>query len=483
MRKTALAFAAGLAAGWGLCRLTIPARPPQPDGPVAPAVSEVRPPSSVAEHVPSERPRRPSRDASPLPESSTDAAATDPDASADDADLAEIETAARDGTEAKRVFNMAMVYAHSRGAKPPAVPPRLVQELMARGGDFDKAGGELFGCMSDADARAELRALAAGPSPAWGSAEHQDVIARGLVQRFRVRPGALSDDEVSALSTSKRSALRGWGIRLAAQRGLLSWDAALVRARTDPDAEVRGAALSAAFGAAAGNDAALDAVGDEIVAFARSDDAVVRAAGLEMLGVVGAKGAAVAREIIDQGGLDADAYESAVKSLLAARRFDRLAPEGLDEDSRCRLVRCLYDTYSDDASTRTQVIEAIRAMGTPTGPDEVEEIMCFAADADATDLVADVAKNRAAPAAVRARALHDLVAEDASSETGVRLAAEFFAEPATTPSDRRAVLEEAGRALLGRGDAGVAVVRRVAEHDTNAQVRGVAARQLRDAGK
>lgn len=396
--------------------------------------------------------------------------------------LAQIEAAARDGRDGARVLELAVLLAH-RGDQDRIVPPRLVQELMARGGDFDKAGGELFGRMSRADARAEVLALAAGgaQASAWGTPERRELIASGFLHHY-LRLG-IEDADVVVLAASKSPALRAYGIELGAHRCLVTWDAALESAHTDPDPGVRVAALGGALSAASDDAAALARVADEIVAFARSDDPAMREFAIQHLGDTGARGAVVAREVLDQGGLEPVAYESAVRSLLAARRFDRLAPESLDEESRRRLVSCLSDVFADDHSTRDLALGAVRSMGTPTSQEEVVQLCSFAADADALDLVFAVAKDTAAASAVRVQAVTSLLERDESRAAAVTLAGELLADAATQPSLRRALVDEAGPSIAVAGDAGVGLLRRVASADPNAQVRGAAARVLRDAGK
>jgi hypothetical protein len=489
MWKPALVFAAGVGAGWTLCLVTSAARR---DAAPAQPRPESRAAEAHAERAPDAPTRRPPRGARP-PQAPGAEAPADTATSHDSGGaapspravehLAQIEAAARDGTDGARVLQMATEFRHMGGVVSPDVPSRLVKELTTRGGDFGKAGAELVLLISDGDARAELRSLAAdgAQAAAWGTPDQREWIALVLLRRFRDRD--LPDDDVRLLASAKSPALRAYGISQGTQRRLVSWKEALASARTDPDSFVRTTALGAAWSAAGEDDAAEAAVADEIVAFARSDDPLMRAFGVDHLGITGARGAAVAREVLDQGGLDAGAYESAVTSLIAARRFDRLAPEGLDDDSRVHLVTSLYSAYSDDPSTRPQVIEAIRSMGSPTSAQEVEELAAFASDAGALELVFDAAKDKAAPVAARSRALNDLLAETESRDAAVRLAGEVLGDPPTTASQRRIILDEIGTRLIAAGDAGIAVLRHVADHDANAQIRGLAARQLRDAGK
>ena len=490
MRVAAIAFAAGLAGGWAIRWATEPrdaglaASAPSP-APADPASMPVLPPLAAPQRAPHVR-ARPATEAGAAAGARADAphdASRSRPSAQSVALLARLEAEARDGHDGAQALDLAMHVVHDADAAGLVIPPGLVRELVARGGDYETGGVEMIRCLSASDVRAELLALAAGGAEAasWGTPAQREAVAKQLLHWFTQTNPA--DADVLALAGSKSPTLRAYGIELGAHRCLVTCDAALASARTDPDPEVRCAALGGALSAAGDDDAALARVADEIVAFARSDDPAIRAFGVRHLVVSGARGAVVAREVVDQGGLDADAYESAVRSLLAARRFDRLAPDGLDEESRARLVSCLADAYGDDPSTREQALGAVRSMGPPASQAEVVELMNFATDVGAPELVFAVAKDTAAASAVRVQAVVSLLEGDESRAAAVTLAGELLADGATPASLRRALVGEAGPSMAAAGDAGVAVLRRVAANDANAQVRGAAAQVLRDAGK
>jgi hypothetical protein len=489
-----LALVIGVAAGFGL-RWALEPGTAQYDGPssaaAAPApgvAAAMTPPArDAADERSSPRPRKPGRSSSPEPgpapperpraDEGGAPASFPPEAAAM---LREIETAAADPDGGARALELAKQYV--RLDRKPNVPARLVQSLIAKGGDFRSAGGYLFGWIACEEAAAEFRGIVAGAASAsaWGTSESQREIAVGFLDHIRDFAEHLTDEDVLAVAACRDATLRRRGLSLAKARKLLSCDALLIRARTDADSEVRVTALLCAM------DSALDedpAVADEILAFARSSDELLRTFGLEHLGETGARGAALARELLDQGGLDADVYAAAVTSLIAARRFDRLATENLDDESRVRLLDCLWDAVAGDETTRAQVLETIRGMGPPRSAEEVGSLIAVARQAHALEFVFDAAKSKSASAEVRAFALTELMDDEESRAQAVTLAGEIVGDAATPAAERRVLLVKTAESLLRSGDAGVAIVRHVAANDADAQIRSLAARLLRKAGK
>jgi hypothetical protein len=394
--------------------------------------------------------------------------------------LREIESAAADPGGGPRALELAKEYV--RFERKPNVSARLVQSLIAKGGDFRSAGGFLFGWIACDEAAAEFRGIVAGAASAsaWGTSESQREIGVGFLDHIRGFAEHLTDEDVLATAACRDATLRRRGLSIATSRKLLSCDALLIRARTDADSEVRVTALQCAMDAAPDED---PAVADEILAFARSSDEVLRTSGLERLGATGARGAPLARELLDQGGLDAEVYAAAVTSLIAARRFDRLATENLDDESRVRLLDCLWGAVADDPTTRAQVVETIRGMGAPRSAEEVGSLVAVARLAHALELVFDAANSKSAPAEVRALALTELMDTEGSRAQAVTLAGEIVGDAATPAAERRVLLAKTADSLLSSGDAGVAIVRHVAANDADAQIRRLATRLLRKAGK
>jgi len=485
--------AAGYALRWALEARGTASGAPQPAATIA-ASSEVPEPRAAAGAAPwgsadrasasprTRQPRAPEASAPANPTPSADDAPIPPEAIAL---LAEIEAASKDQDLTTGGGVLAMAQRYVRFQRKPDVPASLVQRLMARGAYFEEAGGLLFGCMSRDEARREYRALLAGaPSAsAWGTPEHQATVAVGFFEHLRNFFERLTDDDVRATLASRDPRLRRRGVQFAADRKLLGWDAFLERSKTDADSDVRADALTAALTATAEDESARRVIADEIVAFARSSDATLRACGLRHLEHAGAKGAAVAREILDQGGADEDLYRAAAACLIAARRFDGLASESLDDACRTELVRKLGCALEEDPSIRTQVLDTLRALGLPHTGEEVGELADAAKTADAMDLVVAAAKTPSAPIDVRIYAFCRLIDDQTTRAAGIALLGDVLRDPATTPVQRRALLKEASVELARAGDDGLALLRRVAKDDANPQIRDFAARLLRDAAK
>jgi hypothetical protein len=489
MRGLFLAFAAGAALGWwarvafepratGDVERTSVASWAEASSPSA----EIRTSSHPDAGAPpsASRAMRPRAPASELPAHAADAAPFSPEAVAL---LAEIAADADDpDANGPGVSNMAHRFLEFE--RRPNVPASLVRKLMARGGAFDQAGGVLFGCLGYDEAVREYRGLLAGAATAaaWGDAEHQREMALGFFRHYPKFAARLTDEDLTATTSARDPRLRGVGLRAAADAGVYSWETCLARARTDPDAYVRTEALDAAA-SVAGDDAATSAVADEILSFARSNESAVRAVGLERLGRTGAKGATLAREILDQGGADGDLYGRAVSCLVAARRFEGLASTPVDDGCRAQLIRQLGSGLEDDASIRPQVLDTLRALGMPRTGDELGALADVAKAADAMDLVAAAAKDASAPIDVRKSAFVRLVDDETTRAAGIALLGDVLRDPATSPAHRRALIEEARTELVRAGDDGVALLRRVAKDDANPRIRELAAAALRDFGK
>jgi hypothetical protein len=284
----------------------------------------------------------------------------------------------------------------------------------------------------------------------------------------------LSDAEVLALLSHENAQSRQRGQYVAATRGLLSVAQLLDHARGDPDHAVRADALGLAVGHASDDDGTLALVANEVLAWARDVDSDRRSLGLQFLDETGAHGAALGRELLDQGGLSADLYQAAVHTLVAARRFERLAPEEMDPQSYDCLISELNAGLDADASIAPQIAEVLRSAGPPTSYADSWNYCVLAIHAGAPDLVRDVARSSSRPLAARGQAFQLLFDDPGEARDAVALAAEILTDPASPAGRRRAALDAIGWNLLQQGEPGLAVLRRVADHDANAWVRELA---------
>jgi hypothetical protein len=492
--RLAAACAVGVVVGWCArwalepsATISDPPRPVAPIEPPRPADIAAAGASSRADDdaKPTDptRAKRPRRAASSEPDAPTPGAGGQPHSPESMALLADIEAAAEDpDDDGAAIYEMARLYTQLQ--RKPNVPASVVRRLMARGGKFKDAGVLLFGCMAYDEAVREYRGLLSGaPSAAaWGDAARQAEIAVGFFERLGNFVEQLTNDDVLATLAARDPRLRRRGVQFAADRRLLGWESCLERAKTDADSDVRAQALTAALDATADDAAARNVIADEIVAFLRSSDATLRASGLSHLEHAGAKGAAVARELMDAGGLDDDEYLGAARCLIAARRFEGLVSDALEETSRVRLLEALWEALEGDPSIRAQALATARALGVPKTSDEALALCSLADVAGAPELVVEVARSKTAGAGVRGDAISHLLQADETKADGVRAAGEAVAD-STSASQRRALVYGIANDLAAAGDEGVALLRRIANNDANPQIRDLAARMLRDAGK
>ena len=201
-----------------------------------------------------------------------------------------------------------------------------------------------------------------------------------------------------------------------------------------------------------------------------------------MLSATGARGAALGRELIDQGGLSEGIYEEAVQTLIAAHRFEKLAPEGLEDESRHRLLDYLSEALADDATIAAQVADALRAMEPPTVKDDgFAAFLDLAAQVHAPDVARAVARSGNAPPESRVAALESLLAMPDEAQAAAALAGDILTDPSAPAERRRRLLDDLHDSLTAQGEAGLAVLRRVADHDASRWIREAASNYLRDA--
>ena len=294
-------------------------------------------------------------------------------------------------------------------------------------------------------------------------------------------PQAQSDDAgILAAVKSDDAETRLTAVNAAVERGLLSWAQLLERSRSDPDADVRCAALAGALQLASESESDLDVVSDEVLKWCRDDDPEKRSFGLSHLGSTGARGAAIGRELLDQGGLTLDLYDEAVQTLVAARQFERLAPEGLDGPSRRTLLDHLEGTVDADTSTAPQVADLLRTIEPPAVKEGLDVFLDLAMKVNATELVRGIVKS-SAPVETRSAALAVLLDAPDQAIAAATLGGDILADPATPAAVRRQLLDGLGDMLAEQGEAGLAALRRVADHDQSPWIRERAAEILRDA--
>jgi hypothetical protein len=108
------------------------------------------------------------------------------------------------------------------------------------------------------------------------------------------------------------------------------------------------------------------------------------------------------------------------------------------------------------------------------------DYLALAVDAGAQDVLRTLARSTKAPPDASAEAIRRLLDDPDGPEAALALAGDALADPLASAQRRRQLLERLSSDLVGRDEPGLAVLRRVADHDPSPYVRDAAARILRD---
>jgi hypothetical protein len=289
-----------------------------------------------------------------------------------------------------------------------------------------------------------------------------------------------TDAELTAILDGGNRIERQRALGLAVARGLTSVPILLDRAITDPDADKRGRALDSAVCLAANGDGDMDVVAGAVVLAVRGTDTAARRSAVSCLHDLGARGADVARELIDEGGLDGYEWADAASCLVAAGRIDRLAVGEIDDGGRAMFQLYVSQALDRDPGLAPAVARLLREVGPPTEQTGViDSYFDLALKARAVDVIRETARSSSAAPVAREWAVKRLL--DISTESAAAVTIARVALGSASTYGRRRLLETYGAELARQGEAGRAVLSQIADHDPSRALRDRAAEILHDA--